>query len=279
MLTIEEYIARRKKEDRLNEFDLNLRIENMKICANYVFEYFSNYLDITEAEERTALHDGKLEKYRKQLHHYDGEVADWLVKIYADYGKRVDLAIGNFLKQDEFFLLYNTDSDFRRLSYACYSEVIRKYPFIKEQTEMLFMFIKEYHRYQSRAGEFWDIPFFSDSLNGWVEETWRKYQIDVVGFAYRWVEIFSANPQIWPPAYKRRSKEEFIDYEYDHKQKSNLFNLDSLYRRMPKKPYTKGRKQEFEAIMMYEWLHSIEGDDDNYWDEYIEKTLPMLNSK
>lgn len=31
MLTIEGYIARRKKEDKLNEFDLDLRIQNMKV--------------------------------------------------------------------------------------------------------------------------------------------------------------------------------------------------------------------------------------------------------
>ncbi|WKY43285.1 hypothetical protein Q5O14_11530 [Eubacteriaceae bacterium ES2] len=33
MLTIEEYIARRKKEDKLNEFYLKARTQNMKICA------------------------------------------------------------------------------------------------------------------------------------------------------------------------------------------------------------------------------------------------------
>ena len=32
MLSIEEHNARRKKEDRLDEFDINLRIENMKTC-------------------------------------------------------------------------------------------------------------------------------------------------------------------------------------------------------------------------------------------------------
>lgn len=40
MLTIEEYIARTKKEDKLNEFDLDARTQNMKICVDYVFEYF-----------------------------------------------------------------------------------------------------------------------------------------------------------------------------------------------------------------------------------------------
>jgi hypothetical protein len=60
MLSIEEYIAPRKKEDKLNEFDIDARTQNMKICVDYIFEYFSNYLNITEAEEKTVLHDEKL---------------------------------------------------------------------------------------------------------------------------------------------------------------------------------------------------------------------------
>lgn len=45
---------------------------------------------------------------------------------------------------------------------------------------------------------------------------------------------------------------------------------------MPKKTYTKGRKQEFEILMMYYWLNNLDGDDDGYWQEYLDKTLPYL---
>ena len=61
MLSIEEYIALRKKEDKLNEFDLDARTQNMKICVDYIFEYFNNYLNSTEAEEKTVHHSEKLE--------------------------------------------------------------------------------------------------------------------------------------------------------------------------------------------------------------------------
>lgn len=67
MLSIEEYIARRKKEDKINVFNIDERNENMRLCVNYVFEYFNNYLTIAEAEEKTALKDEKLDKYRHQL--------------------------------------------------------------------------------------------------------------------------------------------------------------------------------------------------------------------
>ncbi len=78
MISIEEYIAQRKKEDKINEFDKNACIKNIKICIDYIFEYFSNYLNMTEAEEITLLHNEKLDKYRQLLNDYEPEVREWL---------------------------------------------------------------------------------------------------------------------------------------------------------------------------------------------------------
>lgn len=275
MLTLEEYIARRKKEDRLNEFDLNSRLENIRICANYVFEYFNSYLDITEAEEKTALLDEKLEKFSKQLKDYDPEVRSWLVDIYKDHRKHMHRYIGNILKEYEFYFLYNSDSEFRSLSYDCYSKLIKKLPFLKDQTEMLFLFIKDHHRVRSQWAMNY-VPDISVDINEWIENTWNKYHVNTKAFAVDWADRFYGDENSWPSTYRRKSQYSWRKYDYDIKQKSNLFNLDSLYRRMPKKLYTKGRKQEFEVLMMYYWLHSLEGDEDGYWQEYLEKVLLVL---
>lgn len=277
MITIEEYIARRKKEDKINEFDINVRIENIRTCVNYVFEYFNNYLNISEAEEKTALKDEKLDKYRRQIKDYDQEVREWLVDIYAEYGKVMNRNIGNMLKQDTFFFLYNSDKEFRSLSYDCYSKLIKRFPFLKDQTEMLFLFIKEYHRVISEPDEEFENLFISEGIDDWIKQTWLKHQVNVLAFAYNWAYYFYENEDLWPSTHRRKSQYNFRKYDYDIKQKSNLFNLDSLYRKMPKKSFTKGRKQEFEILIMYHWLHSLEGDDEGYWQEYLEKTLPSLN--
>ena len=51
--------------------------------------------------------------------------------------------------------------------------------------------------------------------------------------------------------------------------KTNVFNIDGLYNRLAKKPFIKGHKKQMEILMMYLWTHNIDGDDDNYWEEYI----------
>lgn len=273
MLTIDEYIARRKKEDRLDEYDTNARMENLKICINYLFEYFDNYLNTSEAEDRTVLHNEKLDQYRKQLQEYSPEVREWLVSIYDEHNKHLNRTIGNILKVFDLFLLYNSESEFRSISYDCYSQLAKKHPFLKEQTEYLFSFINEYHQAQSQRSRERCMSFISLEINEWIEETWTKYHVALDGFCHDWVSRFFNDTESWPLTHRLKSIDPYFKYEYNYKQKSNLFNIDSLYRRMPKKTFITGRKQEFEILMMYYWLHSIVGDDDGYWQEYTSKIL------
>jgi len=278
MLSIEEYISRRKKEDKLNEFDLEARTQNMKVCVDYVFEYFTNYLNITEVEERTVLHDGKLDKYRKLMSEYEPEVREWAVKIYNDYGKYVNRYVGNIVKENEFFFLFNSDSEFRSASYECYSKLIKRLPFLKDQTEMLFQYIKDYHRVESQKMFKCGIKAINEEMNSWIEETWAKHNVNMLAFTFDYTSKFFDHEDMWPATHRKKSTESWRKYDYDYKQKSNLFNIDSLYRRMPKKSFTRGRKQEFEVMFMYFWVHDLEGDDEGYWNKYLESVLPKLNS-
>ena len=276
MLKIEEYISRRKKEDGLNEFDLKDRSQNMKLCVDYVFEYFNNYLNITEAEEKAVHQNEKMEKYSLRFRDYEPEVADWCVSIYREYGKQMDMSIGYLVKQDDLFFLYNTDSEFRGLSYDIYAKLIKKLPFLRGQTEMLFLFIKDYHRIQSQRRS---VPIIAHVVDVWMEETWKKHQVNIAAFVSTWIMRFFDNEDLWPSSHRRKSKYSFRKYDYDYRQKSDLFSIGSLYRKMPKKTFIRGRKQEFEIIFMYYWLHDIEGDNEGYWQAYLEAVLPALEGK
>lgn len=86
--------------------------------------------------------------------------------------------------------------------------------------------------------------------------------------------FFDNNEDSWPVSHRIKSQETWR--KYDYRQKGNLFNLDSLYRRIPKKAFTKGRKQEFEILFMYYWLNDMEGDEEDYWTEYLERVIPKL---
>lgn len=273
MLKLEEYIAKRKKEDLLNEFNKDKKDDNLKICVNYIFEYFNNYLNITDLEERTILKDEKLEKYRKQLENYEPEIQEWLVGIYSQYGNFLDKSIGRRVKNEEiYFFLLNEESEFRSLSYECYAKYIKKFPYLKGQEEMLYKFLKEYHRVESDLG-LRSIPTINEEIDDWVEKTKNRYGVNLYRFACDWAMYFYNDKDLWSIDHKIKAKDTpYVWYDYNYKNGNNLFNIDSLYRNMPKKTFTKGKKQEFEILLMYYWLHDIYGDDD-YWQEYLDKVL------
>lgn len=75
-MKLEEYIAKRKKEDGINEFDLEKTAENTRICVNYIFEYFNNYLESRGADNETILHLDKIDKYRRTLNEYDSDIQE-----------------------------------------------------------------------------------------------------------------------------------------------------------------------------------------------------------
>ena len=77
----------------------------MRVCINYVFEYFNNYLE-TNASDTTVLQNEKIEKYRKKVREYDHEVQDWLVNIHTEYGNDIYRIIGVTAKENEYFFSF-----------------------------------------------------------------------------------------------------------------------------------------------------------------------------
>lgn len=271
MLSLEAYIAKRKKEDHLNEFDLKAKLTNIRICTNYIFEYFNDYLDISDIDAKSILHNEKIEKFKKTLRDYSPEIQDWLTKIYTDYGNHLHTQVKFISKQYTYFYLYNTDAEFRSFSYDCYSELVKKLPYLKDKTEMLFLLIKDLHRVESLYSWGLTFPSVSEEFDNWVYNTQNKYGVNLIRFCAQHIHYFFDDEKRWPSTHKIKTTDSWRKYEYDHKQTFNLFNIDSLYRNMPKNAFTKGKKQFFEIILMYIWLHDIVGDDENYWEEYLKK--------
>ena len=94
------------------------------------------------------------------------------------------------------------------------------------------------------------MPTISEEISDWLERTWAKHQVNLAAFAYDWINRFHDNEDIWPNSHRKKSHSTYRKYDYDYKQKSNLFNLNSLYRKIPKKPYIRGKKQELAIYVL-----------------------------
>ncbi len=269
-MNIEKYIQKRKSEDGINEFDLEKRKENTRIFVNYVFEFFNDYLDTTPNDEITVLQERKIEKYRKYVRKYDLPIQEWLVSLYISHGRYVQKLLRDLI-HDDFFLLYTSDAEFRALAYQIYAEAVKSAEFLQGQTEMVFYFLKDAYRIDSTFHPAHVNFYIFDGINEWIDNTYQDYGVNIYNFCSKWVHKFYYHPELWPKGHKRRNKGEYSEYipwNYDYKQKSNLFGLDMLYERMPKKSFVQGKKQELEVVMMYCWLHEVHGDKE-YWENYI----------
>lgn len=272
MLRVEEYIARRKREDKIDEFDTKAKLNNIRICVNYIFEYFDQYLNIDEMDQQTLLNKERVEKYKNQFKLYSKKIQDWLANIFDTYNKRINQSISSFLRKDDLFYLRYTENDFRTISYECYAAIVKKNPFIKDDTEMLFDFIKEYHEIQSQKDLMVYDIHFNDKIDNWIDQTQKMYNVNIWAFVNDYIERFSDKDNLWPVRHKIKNDQEWQPYVYNYKQKYNLFALDTLYPRISDRPFMKRKKQYLEILMMYVWLHDIWGDDD-YWEEYKNKTI------
>lgn len=108
---------------------------------------------------------------------------------------------------------------------------------------MLFLFIKDYHRIESQQRFNFGTPIISDEINDWIDKTRAKHQVNLFAFAYDWINSFYDNEDTWPSTHRKKSLDTWRKYDYDYKQISNLFNLDSLCRKMPKNPSQKEKSR------------------------------------
>jgi len=83
------------------------------------------------------------------------------------------------------------------------------------------------------SGYAFGVPTISDEINEWVDNTWAKHQVNLLAFAFDRIDYFFNNEDRWPSSHRKKATNSWRKYDYDYKQKSNLFNLDSLYRKMP----------------------------------------------
>ncbi len=282
-MNLEQYVAKRKKEDEINEYDLSKRAENTRICVNYIFEYYNDYVDTVEAIEKPLDPNDKIEKYRRSIRRYSPEIQDWLVSLYSEYGKYTQRALENTIDEDVYFLLYDSTAEFRALSYSIYAKVIKRYPYLKNQTEMVYQFILDYHRIRNHMDDSDEI-IFGDDIEEWIAKTYEKHGVNICEFCSTYINRFFDDPSLWPlktrvkskyydeyNEYRKKGKkvEDYMLWEYDYKKAIDPFNINQLYRNMPKKSFTRGKKEEFSIVMMY---YACEYNADmSFWDEYKEK--------
>ena len=201
------------------------------------------------------------------MREYSDETQRWLLKIFAEYDVRLNIRIRNALNDNDMFLLYGDEAHFRKATFQCYAKLSKKNNFLENYTEELFDFVVDQHRiwsmdYTENSERNKILMKFPDSVAKYIENTWKKYHVNLLAWGSKYAISFSDEVCI----YSYDSK----DKEYDVKKEKNKFNLNIKYSQVSDIPYIKGKKSYLEMIIMYFWCTTIVSEEE-YLEEYLKK--------
>ena len=250
---LEEYLRKRKKEDGVNEYDSKKREENAQICVKYVLEYFNSYLNTTEEEKKAAAYEKQKEKYAGWVKDYSDDIRKWLIDMYSSYGKYLYRTLPTYIS-DPYFLLYDSEAEFRALSQEIFPAIIRRYRFLDGQEEMIYRFIKDEYRILSEVSKVYNrLPHISAHIDIWMNKTYQEHGVNIYSFCEEYLTDYLENSDMWPDSHKLIKEVSESIWRgilipsstyctYDYKQKDNLFGIDILYEDLPKKEFIIGKK-------------------------------------
>ena len=215
---------------------------------------------------------------------YSDDIRKWLVDMYSSYGKYLYRTLPTYIS-DPYFLLYESETEFRALSKEICPAIIRRYRFLDGQEEMIYRFIKDEYRIQSEVSRSYNrLPHISEHIDIWMNKTYQEHGVNIYSFCKEYLTDYLENSDMWPDSHKLiRETGEWVwrgmvipsstYYVYDYKQKDNLFGIDILYEDLPKKEFIVGKKQELEAVLLYYYCVDQKEEKEylEYWEEYAKK--------
>lgn len=278
-MQLDGYIKKRISDEQIDIGSLKEKEQNLQLCINYVFDYFNTYVTADTLQKKLIEDNEKLEKYNRTISKYSQDTKLWLTHIFVQHHKRMNTILSNILRENDIFLLLNTESDFRKISYKCYSKLIKKHPFLEDYTEELYRCILDIHRIWSLDYEFDDensyrYVKFNEKIDKYVTSVLKNEHVNLLVWAERYAEYFFKAEFLWPKDAIVQQLP-FNSYEYDiTKTKNNYFNLDILFSKVSSHPYLKGKKKILEILVMYYWANQIMGIEDTcFYKEYMKKNI------
>ncbi|MBC9703751.1 MAG: hypothetical protein H9W81_01760, partial [Enterococcus sp.] len=271
---IEEYISKRKRKDKLNEFDFTQHSENMGKVIQYVSDYFNNYLSPEDYSYEQIKLQQNIEKSRKTLENRYPQTHDFIEKYYLEHQKRIDTFIGKACESfKDIDILYRED-DFRKVA----EEVVFNRLCIEDMNEDDFdnvtLAVEEYlknHREKPYRSEMKNLD---SKIVNWVFDSYRKYGVNISAYAYniawKWEDKYVERK------YVREYEESCRINNYDYRYQENPFEIDQEFEKYKELPFFENKRDYLEMLVMYFWLFDML-EDTSYWAEYVQLCITQRN--
>lgn len=266
MLKLEEYIVKRKKEDKIDEFDFKKHSENMANIIKYVTDYFNNYLNLEDYDYEKIKTQQTVDKFKNDIQKRYPETYDYIISYYLDNKKRLDKYVSKAYEDMKDSELFYKEEDYNKVA----EYVIEKKLNVSMNETLchkLSVIAREYRKNENEAPTISEMKELDNALVDWVKSVFRKYNVNLLNYAskvaYHYYETYVKTE------YDRDTDIFYHINKYDYRYQENPFDVNDVYARNEHREFIKDHRGELEMLIMYCWLND-EIRDLDYWPEYVQ---------
>jgi hypothetical protein len=110
------------------------------------------------------------------------------------------------------------------------------------------------------------IEFINSDFQQWIDNTNKQYGVNLLKFGFQYADYWYTNYRLWESKCRIVENREFGIYFYEWKKAKDPFSLSILYSKYKHLPYIKNHKKDLEIVVMYFWLTSICGPEEDFND-------------
>jgi hypothetical protein len=266
MFKLEEYITKRKKEDKIDEFDFKKHSENMASIIKYVTDYFNNYLNLEDYDYEKIKTQQIVDKFKNDIQKRYPETYDYIISYYLDNKKRLDKYVTKAYEDMKDSELFYREEDYKKVA-----EYVIEKKLNVPMNEMLFhklsVIAREYRKDENECPSISEMKELDNALVDWVKCVFRKYHVNLLNYAsevsYHYCKTYVDTE------YDRDTDTFYHINKYDYRYQENPFDINDIYARNEHREFIKDHKGELEMLIMYCWLND-EIRDLDYWPEYVQ---------
>lgn len=269
MLKLEEYIVKRKKEDKIDEFDFKRHSENMASIITYVTDYFNNYLNLEDYDYERVKTQQIVDKIKSSVEKKYAETHDYIISYYLENKVRLDKYLAKAYEDMEDSELFYIEEDYNKVAEYVVEKKLNV-PMSELLGRKLSTMAREYKQFENECPSISEMKELDNEIVDWVKGVFRKYHVNLLSYAnevaYHYYETY-VNIQ-----YDRNTDTFYHINKYDYRYQENPFDINDIYARNEQRDFIKDHKGELEMLIMYCWLYDYIKDLD-YWPEYVQLAI------
>ena len=183
MLTIDEYIAKMKKADKLNEFDYLRISENMSAVMKYVMSYFNEYLTLETCDAEEIKFKHAVDKLQEEISIQYPRSKEFIINFYLQHRIRIHKELEKWVKNVPYFEFFYSDDDFDGLANAfCSSYKLNGINMIDYRRDIGIL-ISEIKALNTSAPVPSEMLHLDNNIVTWVRNTYGNYGVNLLSFA------------------------------------------------------------------------------------------------